>query len=73
MQFFIDEILEYGELKEKLLANPEICARGKAEAEKIIAAGRYLPVEDGLTQVAAAQWAFPTIEPLPPSRMQTSG
>ena len=54
MQFFIDEILEYGELKEKLLANPEICARGKAEAEKIIAAGRYLPVEDGLTQVAAA-------------------
>ncbi|MBR6772795.1 MAG: DUF5596 domain-containing protein [Clostridia bacterium] len=53
MQFFIDEILGYGELKEKLLSDPELCARGKAEAEKIIAAGRYLPVEDGLTQVAA--------------------
>ena len=54
MQFFIDEILEYDELKEKLLSDPELCARGKAEAERIIAANGYVEIEPGLTQVAAA-------------------
>ena len=54
MQFFIDEILEYGELKEKLLSDPKLCEKGRAEAERIIAAGGFVEIEPGLTQVAAA-------------------
>lgn len=56
MQFFINEILEYDELKNILLSDPELCAKGKAEAERIIEAKTYVQVEPGLVQVAAAAY-----------------
>ena len=57
MRFFLDEILEYDELKESLLADPEACDKGKALAEKIIADQRYADCgEDSLVRLAAVAY-----------------